>query len=181
MATSGFFQAPCVFYSFTCNSGARVTNIVVGHMCSPNLFDLLVLLTVVTVNDVDRVSLGWNAHVLWWTLKHCNWSTLMFRDINCFHGLFGWCRGQSCQFEGKLHLGEVTVLNTFGKVGRYTASNFWWLLGKECGDLESQLESHQWGAFYISFTKLNFFVQISKLPISTIWIRCAIFTLLYAV
>lgn len=33
-------------------------NIIVGHMCSPNLFDLLVLLTVVTVNDVDRVSLG---------------------------------------------------------------------------------------------------------------------------
>ena len=58
MATSGFFQAPCVFYSFTCNSSARVIKIIVGHTCSPNLFDLLVLLTVVTVNDVDRVSLG---------------------------------------------------------------------------------------------------------------------------
>lgn len=58
MATSGFFQAPCVFYCLTCNSSSRVTNIIVGHMCSANLFDVLVLLVVVTVNDVDRVSLG---------------------------------------------------------------------------------------------------------------------------
>lgn len=62
--TSSFVQASCFFYHFTCNSCSCVMIIVVGHICSANLFDLLVLLIAVTVNDVDRVSLGCTARGL---------------------------------------------------------------------------------------------------------------------